>query len=184
MQTAEYPKDSQCESKSYTWKSTLSPIEGSVKTAAMGLLEPKHVQSPGRNECIICLASFLTMPNLNQIAICTPFPSDKAAPALTQHSWWSLCHQTSWLLGNRLRMTFLPCSTKLRRLRLDKWPKWQWPTVPLHATFPFNPNPLCPYSYVMNLPLLHMCNNLSTLACLKGVADLFIFNTNATFLWF
>lgn len=105
------------------------------------------------------------------------FPScsagDKAAPA--QHSWWRLFQQTAWLHGNQLRLTFLYCSTKTR-----KHQTW-W--VPLQAAIPFHPNPPCisPNACVMNLPLFLMRDNLSTQAYLRGVVDLFILNTNATF---
>lgn len=43
------------------------------------------------------------------------------------------------------------------------------------------PLPTCPHACAMNLPLFLVKDNLSTQACLKGVADLFILNTNATF---
>lgn len=59
--------------------------------------------------------------------------------------------------------------------------------LPLHAalhTYPTAPPPPplpSPPACAMNLPLFLWWDNLSTQAYLKGVADLFILNTNAFF---
>lgn len=132
--------ESQCESKSYTWKSALSPTEGSVKTAAMGLLEPRHFQSPGRNECIMHVVTVLTSRgDLNQIATRTPFPSrsagDKAGSASVggdSATEQTDCSATNWEWPFRL------VPPRLGRFSLDKWLKWRWPTAPWHAGSPFN----------------------------------------------
>lgn len=180
---------SQCESKSHTWKSALNPIEGSVKTAAMGLLEPRHVQSPGRNECIICLDSVLTSrADLNQIATRTPL-------SLLLGRWQSsssssLAQLVAALSPNRLTAR-QPTESDLSSLfhqdsdssdlisgQSGSGPQCLY-TQPSPSIITHLPRRLCDEPS----PVL-MWDNLSTQACLKGVADLFILNTNATFTWF
>lgn len=112
----------------------------------MGLLQPRHVQSPGRNEMNELFAfSLFSLQELIWIRL-PPQPPSSPVQQVTKQLQPSTvggscttaqadCLATSWV-------TFPHCSTKTR-ISLDKWLKGEsaGPTLPSHTAIPFHPNP-------------------------------------------
>lgn len=150
-----------------------------MKTVATGLLQSRHFQSPGRNECIICRLFVLTSrADLNQIATPAPiFPPVQQVTSQLQPSTvgggcsskHADCTATNW------DWPFCIVPPRLESIRLDKC-LYRQPSPSI-----LTPPCISPNACVMNLPLFLMWDNLPTQAYLRGVVDLFILNTNATF---